>query len=325
MVFCYMALCLRLRTKKAVWWEKILLIALGGAVGPAKAIYLPVVLLCFIIPADNLVGPTEFVRGSFGARVRSGQLIREAVLVLAGCLWLSANLGELVYAARDTNRMLLAVGAVGIILLLALTRRLYEKVQDDAKKLRLFKGALACAVVLAVVGGVLALSRMGGGLAPDQLLMTNPNGDSIWTFSLGYICRNLPATAKLLLRTIPAQLGVGLVLALLAAALPVQDKPDEPLLGRRTGFGVLGIILCVAAASLVVALNWTPINYETLFGMQGRYWLPVLPLALLLVKGNRSVCVRRDLSRGAALAVTACTLLTLLQGYSLYASWQPVS
>ena len=96
--------------------------------------------------------------------------------------------------------------------------------------------------------------------------MTNPNGDSIWTFSLGYICRNLPATAKLLLRTIPAQgalwlqgilgttlgepivyridvswlLGVGLVLALLAAALPVQDEPDEPLLGRRTGFGVLG-------------------------------------------------------------------------------------
>ncbi len=56
MVFCYTALCLRLRTKKAVWWEKILLIALGGAVGPAKAIYLPVVLLCFIIPADNLVG-----------------------------------------------------------------------------------------------------------------------------------------------------------------------------------------------------------------------------------------------------------------------------
>ena len=98
------------------------------------------------------------------------------------------------------------------------------------------------------------------------------------------------------------------VLALLAAALPVQGEPDEPLLGRRTGFGVLGIILCVAAASLVVALNWTPINYETLFGMQGRNWLHVLPLALLLVKENRSVCARRDLSRGAALAVTACTL-----------------
>lgn len=349
MVFCYTALCLRLRTKKAVWWEKILLIALGGAVGPAKAIYLPVVLLCFIIPVENLVGPTGFAQGSFGVRVRSGQLIREATLVLAACFWLSANLGELAYAARDMNRMALVGGAVGAVLLLALVLWLHKRVHNDAKKLRLLKRWLVGAVVLALIGGVYALSRMGGGLAPDQLLLTNPNGDSIWTFSLGYICRNLPATAKLLLRTIPEQgalwlqgilgttlgepivyridvswlLGVGLVLALLAAALPVQN--ERPPLGRRTGLGTLCVILCVVAASLVVALNWTPINYETLFGMQGRYWLPVLPLVLLLVKRSRSICTRRDLSRGAALAVTACTLLTLLQGYSLYASWQPVS
>ena len=158
---------------------------------PSQGIYLPVVLLCFIIPVDNLVGPTEFVRGSFGARVRSGQLIREAVLVLAGCLWLSANLGELAYAARDMNQMLLAVGAVGIILLLALTRRLYERYRMTPKAAPV-KGALTCAVVLAVVGGVLALSRMGGGLAPDQLLMTNPNGDSIWTFSLGTSAATCP-------------------------------------------------------------------------------------------------------------------------------------
>ena len=210
-------------------------------------------------------------------------------------------------------------------LLLALVRWLYGKVRNDAKKLRLFKGGLACAVVLAVVGGVLAMSRMGGGLAPDQLLMTNPNGDSIWTFSLGYICRNLPATAKLLLRTIPAQgalwlqgilgttlgepivyridvswlLGVGLVLALLAAALPVQDEPDKPLLGRRTGFGVLGIILCVASASLVVALNWTPINYETLFGMQGRYWLARAAAGASARQGKpQRLCAARPFPRG---------------------------
>ena len=350
-VFCYTALCLRLCGKKAALWEKLLLVVLGGIVGPAKAIYLPVVLLCFVIPADNLAGPQEYVRGPFGLRVRSGRLIQAATLVLAGGLWLTANLGALAYAARDVSRAALAAGAAALAVMLVLVLRLYAWARTDARRLRRLRRGLAAAAAAAVLGGVLALSRMGGGLDPDQLLMTNPNGDSIWTFSLGYICRNLPATAKLLLRTIPAQgalwlqgilgttlgepivyridvswlLGVGLVLALLAAALPVQDESDEPLLGRRTGFGVLGIILCVAAASLVVALNWTPINYETLFGMQGRYWLPVLPLALLLVKGNRGVCARRDLSRGAALAVTACTLLTLLQGYSLYASWQPVS
>ena len=205
------------------------------------------------------------------------------------------------------------------------------------------------AAAAAVLGGVLVLSRMGGGLDPDQLLMTNPNGDSIWTFSLGYICRNLPATAKLLLRTIPEQgalwlqgvlgttlgepivyrldvswlLGVGLVLALLSAALPVQG--EQPPLGRHAAWGTAGIILCVVAASLVVALNWTPINYQTLFGLQGRYWLPVLPLVLVLCKRAGNVSLRRNASRGAALAVTACTLLTLLQGFGLYASWQPVS
>ena len=346
MVFCYTALCLRLRTKKAVWWEKILLVGLGGAVGPAKAIYLPVVLLCFIIPVENLAGPTEFVKGSFAVRVRSGRLIQEATLVLAGCFWLSANLGELAYAARDVNRLAMAAGVLALAVVLVLAGQLYNKVRSDAKKLRAFRCVLCGAAAVTVVGGVYALSHMGGGLEPDQLLMTNPNGDSIWTFSLGYICRNLPATAKLLLRTIPEQgalwlqgilgttlgepivyridvswlIGVGLVLALLAAALPVAD--ETPPLGRRTSVGTVGILLCVVAASLVVALNWTPINYQTLFGLQGRYWLPVLPLALVLCKRSGVVTLRRDASRGAALAVTACTLLTLLQGFGLYASWQ---
>lgn len=346
MVFCFTALCLRLRTKKAVWWEKILLVGLGGAVGPAKAIYLPVVLLCFIIPVENLAGPTEFVKGSFGVRVRSGRLIQAAALVLAGCFWLSANLGELAYAARDVNRLAMAAGVLVLGIVLVLAGQLYRKARSDAKKMHTFRCVLCGAAALTVVGGVYALSHMGGGLEPDQLLMTNPNGDSIWTFSLGYICRNLPATAKLLLRTIPEQgalwlqgilgttlgepivyridvswlIGVGLVLALLATTLPVAD--ETPPLGRRTSVGTVGILLCVVAASLVVALNWTPINYQTLFGLQGRYWLPVLPLALVLCKRSRVVTLRRDASRGAALAVTACTLLTLLQGFGLYASWQ---
>ena len=348
-VFCYTALCLRLCGKKAALWEKLLLVVLGGIVGPAKAIYLPVVLLCLIIPAENLAGPQALVRGPFGLRVRSGRLIQAATLVLAGGLWLTANLGALAYAARDVSRAVLAAGAAALAVMLVLVLRLYAWAHTDARRLRRLRRGLTAAAAAAVLGGVFALSRMGGGLDPDQLLMTNPNGDSIWTFSLGYICRNLPATAKLLLRTIPEQgalwlqgvlgttlgepivyrldvswlLGVGLVLALLAAALPVQG--EQPLLGRRAAWGTAGIILCVVAASLVVALNWTPINYQTLFGLQGRYWLPVLPLALVLCKRAGNIGLRRNASRGAALAVTACTLLTLLQGFGLYASWQPVS
>ena len=46
----------------------------------------------------------------------------------------------------------------------------------------------------------------------------------------------------------------------------------------------LSAVLLFAALTLAVlaaALNWTPINYQTIFGLQGRYLLPILPLALL--------------------------------------------
>ena len=118
-------------------------------------------------------------------------------------------------------------------------------------------------------------------------------------------------------------LGIGLLLALLAAALPVQGQTSP--LTRRASWGGAAILLCVVLAVLAAALNWTPINYQTLFGMQGRYLLPVLPLALLLVRGSRLFTVRRSVAHGAALSVALLTLLTQLQGFGLYASWQPVS
>src|SRR5699024_11437491 len=90
-------------------------------------------------------------------------------------------------------------------------------------------------------------------------------------------------------------LGVGLLLALLAAALPVQG--EKLPLSRRAAWCGAGGLLCVVLAVLAAALNWTPINYQTLFGMQGRYLLPVLPLALLLVRSNRLFTVDRKSTR----------------------------
>ena len=90
-------------------------------------------------------------------------------------------------------------------------------------------------------------------------------------------------------------------------------------------FVLLLAVACVALAVLAAALNWTPINCQTLFGMQGRYLLPVLPLALLLLRAQRLVTLRRSAAYGAALAVALLTLSTQLQGFALYAAWQPVS
>ena len=349
LVFSFTALCLRLRGEKAVWWQKILLIVLGGLTAPGKAIYLPVILLCLLIPAENLTYDGNPTVKFLGEELPGGCCIHAATLVLAFCFWLAANLNAVAYAARDMNTTVLVTAAVAAAVLLVLALAAYLKLHKRPKVFFWCKVAFAAVLVVGAVGGVYAVSHMGGGLDPDQLTMTYPNGDSIWTFSFGYICRNIPATVKLLLRTLPEQgalwlqgllgttlgepivyridvswlLGVGLLLAVLAAALPRQDEPA--LLGRRSKAGTAGICLCVVLAVLAAALNWTPINYQTLFGLQGRYLLPILPLALLLVKSSKKLALRRDVSHAAALCTSTLTMLTLLQGFGLYAAWQPVS
>lgn len=349
LVFSFTALCLRLRGEKAVWWQKILLIVLGGLTAPGKAIYLPVILLCLLIPAENLTYDGNPTVKFLGEELPGGCCIHAATLVLAFCFWLAANLNAVAYAARDMNTTVLVTAAAAAAVLLVLALAAYLKLHKRPKVFFWCKVAFAAVLVVGAVGGVYAVSHMGGGLDPDQLTMTYPNGDSIWTFSFGYICRNIPATVKLLLRTLPEQgalwlqgllgttlgepivyridvswlLGVGLLLAVLAAALPRQDEPA--LLGRRSKTGTAGICLCVVLAVLAAALNWTPINYQTLFGLQGRYLLPILPLALLLVKSSKKLALRRDASRAAALCTSTLTMLTLLQGFGLYAAWQPVS
>ena len=349
LVFSFTALCLRLRGEKAVWWQKILLIVLGGLTAPGKAIYLPVILLCLLIPAENLTYDGNPTVKFLGEELPGGCCIHAATLVLAFCFWLAANLNAVAYAARDMNTTVLVTAAAAAAVLLVLALAAYLKLHKRPKLFFWCKVAFAAVLVVGAVGGVYAVSHMGGGLDPDQLTMTYPNGDSIWTFSFGYICRNIPATVKLLLRTLPEQgalwlqgllgttlgepivyridvswlLGVGLLLAVLAAALPRQDEPA--LLGRRSKAGTAGICLCVVLAVLAAALNWTPINYQTLFGLQGRYLLPILPLALLLVKSSKKLALRGDVSHTAALCTSTLTMLTLLQGFGLYAAWQPVS
>ena len=349
LVFSFAALCLRLRGEKAVWWQKILLIVLGGLTAPGKAIYLPVILLCLLIPAENLTCDGNPTVKFLGEELPGSCCIHAATLVLAFCFWLAANLNAVAYAARDMNTTVLVTAAAAAAVLLVLALAAYLKLHKRPKVFFWCKVAFAAVLVVGAVGGAYAVSHMGGGLDPDQLTMTYPNGDSIWTFSFGYICRNIPATVKLLLRTLPEQgalwlqgllgttlgepivyridvswlLGVGLLLAVLAAALPRQDEPA--LLGRRSKAGTAGICLCVVLAVLAAALNWTPINYQTLFGLQGRYLLPILPLALLLVKSSKKLALRRDASRAAALCTSTLTMLTLLQGFGLYAAWQPVS
>ena len=299
------------------------------------------------LSADAAVLGYLFCFTAPGKRWPVGPIAKVLALVLAAIGWVQVNMGAALYAARDVDTVgiLRAGGAAAAgAALLAL---LYWKIRRDPKKKKIFLGAIAAVVVLAIPVGLYKLTHMWGGLTPEQLVGSiQENGDSIYTYSAGYICRNLPNTAKLLLRSFSAQgaqwvqgvlgtalgepivytvdaswvLGVGFILALLAAALP-QAGETVPL-GRRTKAGVWGIVLCVIALSFVTALNWTPINYTTIFGLQGRYWLPVLPLVLALVHHNRTFAVQKPAERKAVFAMLCLTSFVILQGAGLYATFQ---
>ena len=85
------------------------------------------------------------------------------------------------------------------------------------------------------------------------------------------------------------------------AALPVREEGQSadrippqgaradvmPLWHRLLG---LGLCLCTVLATLLIMLmSWTPLGSPVVEGVQGRYFLPILPLGLLALRSRRLV------------------------------------
>ena len=91
---------------------------------------------------------------------------------------------------------------------------------------------------------------------------------------------------------------VALYLLLAYAALPAQNGKLPT--GRLRGFGAAAAVLsCLLAVA--GCLLWTPTHYETLYGLQGRYFLPVLPALLLTCQPRRLAAVPDEASAQARL------------------------
>ncbi len=132
----------------------------------------------------------------------------------------------------------------------------------------------------------------------------------------GYILHNLPAVAMLLVRSVVQDADnwvrglvggslsyssldlawfwvLALYLLLWYAAVPAQDVPVPGLPGALPGVVCAGRA-AVRRVGLPGCLLWTPTYYQTLYGFQGRYLLPVLPALLLTCLPRRvQVAVRR--------------------------------
>jgi len=75
------------------------------------------------------------------------------------------------------------------------------------------------------------------------------------------------------------------------------------------GLAVVGSLVGISAAEYVI---WTPVGLGTVYGIQPRYWLPVIPVAMLLFRG-----LGQTVSKLRERAVLAAALGTLLVALTL--------
>lgn len=69
-----------------------------------------------------------------------------------------------------------------------------------------------------------------------------------------------------------------------------REEKEKTFLSDK-GKGLIMLIICsvFALVCAVMLLGWTPISSNTVEGVQGRYFLPILPLVLLFFRNNRIV------------------------------------
>lgn len=163
--------------------------------------------------------------------------------------------------------------------------------------------------------------------AADRESQSVATGDDAICYTPGYILAHPADTLRLLVNSViqngdhyirtlvggslgyyTMDLAWGWVAALyLLLAWAALSAKGEALPGRRARAAllVLGGLCC--ALSVAGCLTWTPTYSETLYGLQGRYFLPVLP-AMLTALAPRSLQAADGQKAGAGLVCALCVV-----------------
>ena len=161
--------------------------------------------------------------------------------------------------------------------------------------------------------------------------------DGLYKYSIGYVISNLGDTLIVVTRTVfekisffvesmianplgwveiqlPNIIVLGFAIVLIFSAIPNHRSPKiTKRMMVRAGFIVVIVSGLVLAAMLI---SYTYVGADTILGVQGRYFLPVLPLVLLIVQGNKNIIVKNSIESELILAII---------GLQLYTIWSIVS
>ena len=183
--------------------------------------------------------------------------------------------------------------------------------------------AALAAVALFQLGGIQNVVTSGGGAT---------NWEGAMNYSLSWLLSHPAETVKLFVNTLRINLSewlyqavgsrlsglsmevtgwkiTGYIILLVLASL--SAKGDESRISARERVGFLGAAgLVIFLILLTMLLNWTTQGEQLIQGIQGRYFIPVLPLIWMSLN-NRALCWKENPKRVLILCAVAVHLAVL--------------
>ena len=306
LLFAALVLDLAFGPTEKISWKQLILPALAGLlIVPSKIVYFPLALLVFLIPAARLGRFSKAIKGGF--------------LVLCMVVFLSSAGGTLTLGGFVNGDTPVAAGA-------ASSSTAVQEAEPAASVAAESDSALA--PESAASSGETAVADSAPQPASEE-----PVQDDSVCYSLPYILSHPLDTVELVIRSV-VEYGDHYVKTLVGGTLSYFDPGVQiawtwvaallillVLAWLQPGFELpvwaktVCLLIGLACCGLAVlgCVSWTPTYYTTIYGLQGRYFLPVL--SLLLLARPRRLLLQTDFTRGLVYAVTLVDILVVFNAF----------
>ncbi len=297
-----------------------------------KDLVLPAVTLCLLVPAKRiylLMGLLVFtVPDRLFADRKKAWLSKGGIFALALVCWMSVNSGAVAGLFRQTVVEIPVTDDTAQTVQTVVAQPVEQPAISEDTKTDVFVYPFEPA----------------GELQPEAFYDPDSdiqiNGDSKYYFNIPYILTHIRQTVSLVLNTITTQTGtilqciigtrlgeiivvdlqaswiwfIAILMVLLLSVTPVKkEKQVYTLLPKLTG---AVIFIGILALTVLICITWTPVNYTTIFGIQGRYVLPALPLMVMFFN-NRLVTLEKNIDRILLYSILPLDVLVVLNVFMI--------
>ena len=326
------------------WKQLVLPVVLAVLIVPSKVVYLPLAGLILLIPAVRLGRFARWIKGGFLALCAVAFLLNSgAAGALVGFTQTSGTAAAGAASLMAQEQAAQEPAAPESDLQSAAQASSGEAAQSAAQTSGGAESASqaadpaeegAAAEPSASSSAAQPASETAGSASEPSAANSFSTQEDLTCFTLPYILSHPLETAELCIRSVveegdhylstlvggtlgyfgldkPLDLAWGWIILLYGLLALAWLCPEEGgAMPPAARWGTLFIALCCCGLAVLGCISWTPTYYETIYGFQGRYFLPVLPL-LLLVR-PKALCLAGDCRRGIVLAAALVDIGVLL-------------